>query len=416
MQQCIQKLKEVHPDLYPVWYIEHNGVYLFNLLKRGVNKENAISNLYAIKKDNGVIAGPFSPLDVYSNPDISAKLDNPHYIDPSDQKPIEHGYVTPSTEPICHHGIKGQKWGVRRFQNEDGTLTPEGKERYYKGDGQPGFFEKQRIKKAELADRITSNFEKEDLTNIVDRNKSKETKVRVEDIATDIALTIINPLNAAYLAADGIGAIAAKVKTNNYFKKRPEKSELDSETGLYMKKEGSYTDKQDIAAINPGYLDLTQNTKSNCMLCSTTYDMRKRGYDVTAQLDSEGYSFPDLKRWYPKAELKTNTRYDENGHVLKQKEYVQKSINNLLSQGEGARGNIMLWFGHGCGHSIAYEIKDGKLMFIDGQSGQVYKQGKSSALNTSTPESFLNKTLVNSYARLDNIDPDIEKIIKECVR
>ena len=29
-----------------------------------------------------------------------------------------------------HSGIKGQKWGVRRFQNEDGTLTEEGKQRY----------------------------------------------------------------------------------------------------------------------------------------------------------------------------------------------------------------------------------------------------------------------------------------------
>lgn len=28
---------------------------------------------------------------------------------------------------LAHHGIKGQKWGVRRFQNEDGTLTEEGK-------------------------------------------------------------------------------------------------------------------------------------------------------------------------------------------------------------------------------------------------------------------------------------------------
>lgn len=31
---------------------------------------------------------------------------------------------------LHHHGIKGQKWGVRRFQNEDGSLTPAGKKRY----------------------------------------------------------------------------------------------------------------------------------------------------------------------------------------------------------------------------------------------------------------------------------------------
>lgn len=29
-----------------------------------------------------------------------------------------------------HHGIKGQRWGVRRFRNADGSLTPKGKKRY----------------------------------------------------------------------------------------------------------------------------------------------------------------------------------------------------------------------------------------------------------------------------------------------
>lgn len=32
---------------------------------------------------------------------------------------------------LQHHGIKGQKWGVRRYQNPDGSLTNDGKKRYY---------------------------------------------------------------------------------------------------------------------------------------------------------------------------------------------------------------------------------------------------------------------------------------------
>ena len=31
---------------------------------------------------------------------------------------------------LIHHGIKGQKWGIRRYQNEDGSLTEAGKARY----------------------------------------------------------------------------------------------------------------------------------------------------------------------------------------------------------------------------------------------------------------------------------------------
>lgn len=33
-------------------------------------------------------------------------------------------------EYLAHHGIKGQRWGVRRYQNEDGSLTEEGLKRY----------------------------------------------------------------------------------------------------------------------------------------------------------------------------------------------------------------------------------------------------------------------------------------------
>ena len=42
------------------------------------------------------------------------------------------------TDYLAHHGIKGQKWGVRRFQNPDGTRTEEGKKRYSSASSESG--------------------------------------------------------------------------------------------------------------------------------------------------------------------------------------------------------------------------------------------------------------------------------------
>ena len=42
---------------------------------------------------------------------------------------IYYGYEFIRETDLAHHGILGQKWGVRRFQNKDGTLTTAGKKR-----------------------------------------------------------------------------------------------------------------------------------------------------------------------------------------------------------------------------------------------------------------------------------------------
>lgn len=43
---------------------------------------------------------------------------------------MEYVHYFSSDGELCHWGIKGQKWGIRRYQNKDGSLTPAGRKRY----------------------------------------------------------------------------------------------------------------------------------------------------------------------------------------------------------------------------------------------------------------------------------------------
>ena len=59
-------------------------------------------------------------------------------------------YVIISGGELYHHGVKGMHWGIRRYQNADGSLTPAGAKHY--GDGGVGTKKATRKAKTEMTD------------------------------------------------------------------------------------------------------------------------------------------------------------------------------------------------------------------------------------------------------------------------
>lgn len=71
-------------------------------------------------------------------------------------------------EYLAHFGIKGMRWGVRHFQNEDGSLTNAGRNRY--GEGEKVSF------RNKLNDRDSRNWDKKDAGKLSEEELSRRIK------------------------------------------------------------------------------------------------------------------------------------------------------------------------------------------------------------------------------------------------
>ena len=289
-------------------------------------------------------------------------------------------YIITRDNYLQHHGIKGMKWGVRRYQNKDGTLTNAGKKRYKNG-----------------------TYGSADIQTTSDRDHSKSDKTPLAMMAVNVAIDVLmlNPVGAA----QDIGRLAqagkSAVKTSIYKKDR-ENCQIDKKTGFAIKSK-EMTQQQDASRVNPMVHNFDNNTKKNCMLCTATYDLRRRGYEVMAKKASYGYFDEDVKAWYPKAKVVSIKGINEKGKPST-KAMMTSLKNDLIKQGDGARGNLMItWKNLRGGHSVAYEVSNGQVKIVDAQIGKIYNN----------PDSFLKQCSANvTYARLDNINFD-PKTIKE---
>lgn len=154
------------------------------------------------------------------------------------------------TNYLAHHGIKGQKWGIRNYQNPDGTLTNKGRKRY--GVGKP------RSKASELKKSVSET--------VKSIKKRKEEKKAAEEQAS-------------------------KDKLKQYLRKHPKKlakhaKELSQEDVNELVTQISFDRKlNDIkdAEVQAGWKKV-QNISNNVQTMANLLNNSKNFYNNTAEI------------------------------------------------------------------------------------------------------------------------------------
>lgn len=110
---------------------------------------------------------------------------------------------------LAHYGIKGQKKGVRRYQNEDGTLTEEGKRRYGVYASTQIEYQASKMNHPRYSEKTKSEARAEHDRLL----KSAETKAKVRNVSERVmkAKKKLFHIAAAVAVADAVLSVAKPI-------------------------------------------------------------------------------------------------------------------------------------------------------------------------------------------------------------
>ena len=292
---------------------------------------------------------------------------------------------------LAHHGILGQRWGIRRFQKKDGSYTSAGKKRYGK-DGRSKVAESDTAEKQKfwtderktLAKKIAIGtavvagvalasygtyklYQDGKLNPIIDKFKKRgENSVKVKELTSN----------------DGAGS---GVNIADLFNKRVGNPDITTDfKGINPSKNQPLTDVNFVMRASDGAL----MDEVNCQACSLAYEIKRRtGMDVAAQqIDTR--KFPEntfLERVY------------KNPITLKQSVSDFSELEDLSKFGEGARGCLCIKRGSGK-HQLQFEVVNGKVAIFDAQSERVFTP------NSGVLDIVYNATKDVEITRTDNLE------------
>lgn len=285
---------------------------------------------------------------------------------------------------LYHYGVRGQKWGVRRWQNKDGSLTPAGKARLrnWQGGTDVG----------------------RDLVKYASPGRKKAQRF-IQNMAIYAATTVIPPLGLVIMSKNLVDINKYAFDGTDYAKKEGKYEKISD----LKRKTQQYTPEQDVLLANPR-LGNQKGKVNNCTLCTSAMELRSRGYDVIARSQGSGND-PDIySKWFKGAERQTVDCTREQGES--RKAYANRAYNKLCTeiekQGPGASGYVGInWEKSNSGHAMWYKVgNDGKVTFYDGQNGKSgIKTDKTFALADPSQ---------HEYTRLDNcaLDPSVTESVR----
>lgn len=172
----------------------------------------------------------------------------------------------------------------------------------------------------------------------------------------------------------------------------------------YGIKDKNQTGEEDASEVNERY-DEGSEYKNNCYSCSIAYDLRRRGFDVEAIPDYDGETKENIVDCYKhtQSDIKDSNEII-NKWAEKQREEMRKGrdinfddfykdmsndmVKKMKSEGNGACGNLIVYWYGGGGHSMVWEVKNNEVIIRDTQPNKIYKGDDITTLLSYTEPSY----------------------------
>lgn len=327
---------------------------------------------------------------------------------------------------IEHHGIKGQKWGTRHgppypLSDKAHNSVVKGKDGSSKTASSKSETSKPKASKAETPKSKPHILTRKPSMKGAKADAEKERKSikdRWNELSTGKKVAIGIAATAALATATYLVVKNVKPKSieTDFLKGKFDASMFDSETGLLRKteKEAAATVLDDMKHVNPNFGKPGYDT--NCIMCSSTMELRRRGFNVEAgaELTGNGIFEDEAERMWNDAAGKVRkysklesmgAYFDATGfHQNTPESYHKETLNTLASHGPGARGEINVQWKRGFGrHSMFWENDaNGVTTVYCTQTGKTYS-GESL-------DKLLATTRSNTNRRLDDCQPVISEM------